>query len=224
MCHKLARYTTGSWKTSPGGEHKNMTDEPDVLDGVDREQLAAFAGYAADHPDEVQFGLEARATYEGTCAHSLAKIDGYELGGETIERETRAYTLPFGAWKEVLAEGGWVDAIDRLEPTEAALAALAACINVGITVNAVAHGVDVSDLETRVSADFDPAVLFSLADLSEAENVFETLTVDVEIDGEDIEKDLVDEWVRRAPVYTLLSLEQDLEVSIGRRTPVATGN
>lgn len=201
-----------------------MSNETAVLDGVDREQLAAFAGFAAENPDDVQFGLMSRAIYEGTAAHSLSQIDAYDLGGETIQRDTREFTLSFGGWKEVLDEGGWIGATDRLEPVEASLASLAACINVGISINAVAHDVEIEHLETRVRTDFDPRVLFGLEGLSSAPDVFDNLTVDIEVEGEEIDKDLIDEWARRAPVYTLVSLEQDVDVSIEHTAALATGD
>jgi len=156
-----------------------MTDERQLLHGIDLETLEGFAAHAAENPEAVQFGLGASATYEGTAAHSLAKVDSYELGGETIARETREYTIPYGAWKEVLDAGGWVGGTDRLEPVEAALSALAACINVGITINAAANGVDIDHLQTHVRTDFDPAVLFSLEELKEADSVFENLSAEV---------------------------------------------
>ncbi|WP_226008231.1 OsmC family protein [Natrinema salinisoli] len=199
-----------------------MTDERQLLHGIDLETLEGFAAHAAENPDAVQFGLGASATYEGTAAHSLAKVDSYELGGETIHRETREYTIPYGAWKEVLDAGGWVGGTDRLEPIEAALSALAACINVGITINAAANGVDIEHLQTRVRTDFDPAVLFSLEALKEADSVFENLTAEVEIDGEDLDRDLIDEWARRAPVYTFVSLNQDVDVTINTPAEVAS--
>ncbi|WP_144799916.1 OsmC family protein [Halorubrum depositum] len=200
-----------------------MTDDRQLMHGIDLETLEGFAEHAAENPEAVQLGLGAAATYEGTAAHSLAKIDSYDLGGETVARETREYTVPYGAWKEVLDAGGWVGATDRIEPIEAALSALAACINVGITINAAANGVDIDRLRTRVGTDFDPAVLFSLAELKEADSVYENLTAEVEIDGEDIDDDLIDEWARRAPVYTLLSLAQDIQLHI--KTPAeATGD
>ena len=191
-----------------------------VTHGIDLETLDGFANHAAEHPEEVQFGLGASATYEGTAAHSLAKVDSYELGGETIARETREYTIPYGAWKEVLDAGGWVGATDRLEPIEAALSALAACINVGITINAAANGVDIDHLQTRVRSDFDPTVLFSLQELKASDSVYENLTVEIEIDGEDLDQDLIDEWARRAPVYTLVSLAQDVDMTINTPTEV----
>jgi uncharacterized OsmC-like protein len=206
-----------------GRYSETMTDDRQTMHGIDLETLEEFAKHAAENPEAVQLGLGASATYEGTAAHSLAKIDSYDLGGETIARETREYTVPYGAWKEVLDAGGWVGATDRIEPIEAALSALAACINVGITINAAANGVDFDHLRTRVRTDFDPAVLFSLAELKEADSVYENLTAEVEIDGEDIDDDLIDEWARRAPVYTLLSLAQDIQLSI--KTPAeATGD
>jgi len=198
-----------------------MTDDQQTAHGVDLETLEGFAAHAAENPEAVQLGLGASATYEGTAAHSLAKVDSYELGGETIARDTREYTIPYGGWKEVLDAGGWVGATDRLEPIEAALSALAACINVGITINAAANDVDIDHLQTRVRTDFDPAVLFSLTELKEADSVFENLTAEVEIDGEDLDRDQIDEWARRAPVYTLVSLAQDIEMTVATPAEVA---
>jgi uncharacterized OsmC-like protein len=198
-----------------------MTDDQQIAHGIDLETLEGFAQHAAEDPDAVQLGLGASATYEGTAAHSLAKVDSYELGGETIARETREYTIPYGAWKEVMDAGGWLGPTDRLEPIEAALSALAACINVGITINAAANGVDIDHLRTRVRTDFDPAVLFSLQGLEEADSVYENLTAEVEIDGEDIDRDQIDEWARRAPVYTFVSLDQDVDMTINTPAEVA---
>ncbi|WP_148680366.1 OsmC family protein [Halovivax ruber] len=198
-----------------------MTDDTPIAHGIDRETLEGFAEHAATDPDAVQLGLGASATYEGMAAHSLAKVDSYELGGETIARETREYTIPYGAWKEVLDAGGWIGATDRIEPVEAALSALAACLNVGISINAAANGVEIDSLRTHVRTDFDPAVLFSLADLHEAESVYENLTAEIEIDGPDVDAEQVDEWARRAPVYTLVSLAQDVEMDITTPAKVA---
>ncbi|WP_144920873.1 OsmC family protein [Halorubrum salsamenti] len=198
-----------------------MTDDRQTAHGIDLETLEGFAAHAAENPEAVQLGLEASATYEGTAAHSLATIDSYDLGDETIARDTREYTIPYGGWKEVLDAGGWIGATDRMEPIEAALSALAACINVGITINAAANDVDIDHLQTRVRADFDPAVLFSLTELKEADSVFEDLTADVEIDGEDLDQDQIDEWARRAPVYTLVSLAQDVEMTVATPAEMA---
>ncbi len=198
-----------------------MTDDQQTAHGIDLETLDGFVAHAAANPDAVQLGLRASATYEGTAAHSLAKVNSYDLGGETIARDTREYTIPYGAWKEVLDAGGWVGGIDRLEPIESALSALAACINVGITINAAANGVDIDHLETRVRTDFDPAVLFNLKELDETASVFDNLTAEIEIDGDDLDQDRIDEWARRAPVYTFVSLAQDVDLTINTPAKVA---
>ncbi|MCL9818276.1 OsmC family protein [Natronocalculus amylovorans] len=198
-----------------------MTKDQQTAHGIDLETLEGFAQHAADNPDAVQLGLGASATYEGTAAHSLAKIDSYELGGKTIARNTREFTVPYGAWKEVLDAGGWLGPVDRIEPIEAALSALAACINVGISINAAANGVEIDHLQTRVRIDFDPAVLFSLKELKEADSVYENLTAEIEIDGDDLDQDMIDEWARRAPVYTLVSLAQDVDMTINTPAAVA---
>lgn len=198
-----------------------MTDERQLSHGIDLETLEGFATHAAENPEAVQLGLGASATYEGTAAHSLAKIGSYKLGDETIARETREYTISYGAWREVMDAGGWIGATDRLEPIEAALSALAACINVGISINAAANGVDIDHLQTRVRTDFDPAVLFSLKELKEADSVYENLTAEVEIKGKDLDPDWIDEWARRAPVYTFVSLAQDVDMTINTPAKVA---
>ena len=191
-----------------------MTNDQQIDHGVDVGKLEEFAEHAAENPDEVRLGLGARSTYEGTCAHSLAQMDSYVLGDERIIRETREYTIPYGGWKEVLDAGGWVGATDRMEPIEVALSALASCINVGISINAVANGVDIEHLQTRVRTDCDPSVLFNLADLEESDGVFENLTAEIEIDGRDLDEDQIDEWARRAPVYTLTSFAQDVDLTV----------
>lgn len=214
-------YNVAGFVAVLAGSDPRMTDDQQLSHGIDRDTLEGFAEHAAENPEAVRLGLGASATYEGTAAHSLAKVDSYELGGETIARETREYTVPYGAWKEVMEAGGWVGATDRLEPIEAALSALAACINVGISINAAANGVDIEKLRTRVRTDFDPAVLFSLAELKEADSVYENLTAEIEIEGADVDEERVDEWARRAPVYTLVSLDQDVEMTIHKPAEVA---
>lgn len=121
----------------------------------------------------------------------------------------------------MLDAGDWVGATDRMEPVEVALSALASCINVGITINALANGVDIEDLQTRVQTDFDPAVLFGLADREESAAVFENTTAEIEITGENLDIEQIDEWAQRAPVYALVSLAQEIDLTVTAATAVA---
>jgi uncharacterized OsmC-like protein len=185
-----------------------------IQHGVDTDKLGKFVEFAAGNPESVQLELRTRSVYEGTCAHSLAQINAYKLGDQEIDRNTRQYTIPFGAWREVLDEAGWVGAVDRMEPIEVAMSALASCLNVGISLNALANGVDIESLETSVRADFNPGVLFGLQGVDELNTVFSNIRADIDISA-DADLERIEEWAKRAPVFALMSLEQDIRLNLG---------
>ena len=187
-----------------------------IEQGVDTDKMAEFVEFAGQNPEQVQFQLSAQSTYEGVCAHSLAKVKAYQLGDQTIERDTREYTISFGAWREVMDKAGWLEATDRLEPIEAALASLASCINVGISVNAVADGVSIDKLQTNVRADFNPGVLFSLQDVGESDTVFDNVHAHIEVVA-DVDPERIAEWARRAPVFALVDRGQNVALDVDMR-------
>ena len=90
-----------------------------IASGMDLDKLEAFR--AALQKDPVVLGLEARGVWEGHSGRSTVHIGPYELGGDRIERETRHYTIPYGAWREVEEAIGFVGPTDRAEPVEMAL-------------------------------------------------------------------------------------------------------
>lgn len=185
-----------------------------VKQGVDLEAFHEFVEYATENPDAVQFELGARALYEGRLFHSLAKVDAYSLGGEEIERETREYTLPMGAWKEVEAATGFVDPTDRMEPIEVALAALTACVNVAVGVTALANEIELDDLETTVRLDFDPRVIFMIHDVDQSEASFDDINVEIVVSGDDLsdaDAEVLTAGARRSPVWNLMRLAHDME-------------
>lgn len=196
-----------------------------VKQGVDLEQFEEFVQYATDNPDDVQFELGARALYEGRLFHSLAKVDAYTLGGDEIKRETREYTLPLGAWKEVEAATGFIDPTDRMEPIEVALAALTGCLNVAVSVAAVANEIELDDLETTVRLDFDPRVIFMIHDVDQSEDTFDDIRIEIEVSGKGLseeEADLLVAGAERSPVWNLMRLAHDMEPVISvKQTPVA---
>lgn len=185
-----------------------------VKHGVDLEAFDEFVEYATDNPEEVQFELGASALYEGRLLHSLAKIDAYSLGGEEIRRETREYTLPMGAWKEVEAATGFVDPTDRMEPIEVVLAALAACVNVAVGITALANEIELDDLETTVRLDFDPRVIFMIHDVDQSDGTFDDVRVEIAVRGDDLtaeEAELLTAGARRSPVWNVMRLAHDME-------------
>lgn len=185
-----------------------------VKHGVDLEEFHEFVEYATDNPEEVQFELGARALYEGRLFHSLAKVDGYSLGGEEIERDTREYTLPMGAWKEVEEVSGFIGPTDRMEPIEVALAALTACVNVAVGVTALANEIELEDLETTVRLDFDPRVILTIHDVDQSEETFDDISIEIAVSGDgltDEEAEILTAGAKRSPVWNLMHLAHDIE-------------
>lgn len=190
-----------------------------VKNGVDVEKLHEFVDYATANPDEVQFELSAQAISEGRLFHSLAKVDAYSLGGEEIKRETREYTFPMGGWKEVEGSVGLIDPTDRMEPIEVALAALCSCVNVAVDLTAVANEIEIDTLETHVSVDFDPRVVFMIHDVDESDTTFDNIDVSIEVSGDNLTDDdieVLQAGARRSPVWNLLHLSNDMEPTVSR--------
>lgn len=188
--------------------------ESRVRHGIDLEEFHEFVEYATENPGDVKFELGARSLYEGRLFHSLAKIDGYTLGDDEIERETREYTLPLGAWKEVEDVSGFIDPTDRMEPIEVALAALTGCLNVAVGITALANDIDVDDLETTVRLDFDPRVILLIHDVDRSDETFGDVRIGIEVSGENLtdeEADVLAAGARRSPVWNLMRLAHEME-------------
>lgn len=185
---------------------------PEIRQGVDVEEFQQFCQYAGEHPDEVQFVLEATGSYEGRVAHSLARTGPYTLGGQRIDRPARQYEYRLGAHKEVEQALGFTEPTDREEPTEVVLAALTACINTAVSGSAVARGIELSHLETQVTIGWSPFVFLHLrepTDNGELVNQFEGLRIELVVEGEDLTEDdraYLQDSVRRSAVYNLLTL------------------
>jgi uncharacterized OsmC-like protein len=190
-----------------------------IREGVDLEALRRFGEHAEAHPEEVQFELEASGSYEGRAAHTRATTGPYTLGGQRIDRIARHFVYHLGAHKEVEEALGFTDPTDREEPTEVALAALTACINTAVSASALARGIELSRLETRVSIGWDPFVFLHLRDSDENShlvNQFEGMKVQVVVDGEDLtesDRAYLQGSIRRSAVYNLFTLGH-------RNTPV----
>lgn len=183
-----------------------------VHHGVDVEAFERFLEHAEAHPEEVQFVLEARGSYEGRVAHTRAETGPYTLGGERIDRPARQYVYHIGAHKEVEAALGFTEPTDREEPTEVALAALTACINTAVAASAVARGIELSRLETRVGIAWDPFVFLHLREPGrngDLVNQFDAMKVEIVVEGDDLTEDdrvYLQASVRRSAVYNLFTL------------------
>ena len=172
-----------------------------------------FLAYAGENPEAVQFVLSAVGTDEGRVLHTRSTTQSYSLGGQEFDRVAREYTHHFGGHKEVEEAVGFVDPTDREEAIEVALAALTGCINGSISLSAVQAGVDIDELETTVSVEFDPSVFLGLEathDVDDArKNMYGDLKIVVQVSGDDLDDEAlhqIREWVGRSPVYNLMTL------------------
>ena len=118
---------------------------------------------------------------------------------EHIDRETRHYTISYGAWKEVEEAIGFVGPTDRAEPVEMALGAEAACLCNSIALNAHRHGIKLEGLEVNVHADVDPSVLF-----------------EVKGDVTDEQLQTIRELVHYSPVHGMVEYANTVEAKVAR--------
>lgn len=197
---------------------ESQSEDGAIRYGVDSDALTAFVDYAEANPDEVQFELSAKGYWEGRAFHTLSKVGPYSLGGQTIDRETRDYTFPFGAHKEVEDALGFVDPDDRPEVIETALAALSGCLNHVVSLHLVAEGLDVEQLETTVRIPWDPSVALDIDDPATDDGTlrdqFGDLRIEILVGGENVTDDTLERVrcaARRSAVYNLIALGHPAE-------------
>ncbi len=153
-----------------------------ITSGMDLDKLEAFRSAIEENP--VVLGLEARGVWEGHSGRSTVHIGPYVLGGNLIDRDTRHYTIQYGAWKEVEEEIGFVGPTDRAEPVEMALGAVAACLCNSIALNAPRHGINLEGLEINVHTDLDPSVLFEVKGPESHTSCMPKISTEVKVKGD----------------------------------------
>ena len=184
-----------------------------VRQGVDIEKLESFRSVLEGNPDKIRLHLEAKAIYEGQAGRSLVHVGPYRLDDMEVDRPTRHYTFPFGAWKEVEETIGVEGPTDRMEPVEMALAATAACLINSITFNAARLGIDTAGLEISVRSTVDPRVLFAIKEPTEHKACMGTITYDVKVTGDisDEELETIHNLCKYSPVHGLMA--EAIEIS-----------
>lgn len=182
-----------------------------IRQGVDLEALEQFVEFATENRADVQFELEAIGEYEGRGAHTVATTGPYTLGGERIDRPARRYSYHFGAHKEVEGALGFVDPTDREEASEVVLAALTGCINTAVSASALVRGIELDELVTRVSIEWDPSVFLHIAEPltgGAPTPQFSNLQVELIVSGSGLTEDDLEYLrysVNRSAVYNLLT-------------------
>ncbi len=187
-----------------------------IKSGMDLEKLEAFRSALAENP--VILGLEARSVWEGHSGRSTVHIGPYELAGERIDRDTRHYTIPYGAWREVEEAVGFVGPTDRAEPVEMALGAVAACLCNSIALNAPRNGIDLEGLEISVRADVDPSVLFEVKGPESHTSCMPKIVTEVKVKGDisDDQIETIKRLIHYSPVHGMVEYANSLESHVTR--------
>ena len=187
-----------------------------IKSGMDLDKLEAFRTALSENP--VILGLEARSVWEGHSGRSTVHIGPYELAGERIDRDTRHYTIPYGAWREVEEAVGFVGPTDRAEPVEMALGAVAACLCNSIALNAPRNGIDLEGLEISVRADVDPSVLFEVKGPESHTSCMPKIVTEVKVKG-DISDDqikTIERLIHYSPVHGMVEYANTVESHVTR--------
>ncbi len=184
--------------------------------GMDLDKLEAFRSAIKESP--VILGLEARGIWEGHSGRSTVHIGPYELGGERIDRETRHYTIPYGAWREVEEAIGFEGPTDRAEPVEMALGAIAACLCNSIALNAPRNGIKLEGLEISVRTDIDPSVLFEVKGPESHTSCMPKIVSEVKVKGDisDDQLDTIKRLISYSPVHGMIEYANTVESRVTR--------
>lgn len=185
--------------------------------GFDVDKLEGFNKHAAENPNDVLLGISAKTIWEGEGGGSLGKIGPWELAGQAVEKPTRDFSIQFGAWKEVEDAIGVAGARDRIEPVEAALAAMCSCVNYAVALNAARENVDIEGLEVTANAKVDPRVLLGVVSAEEAASCLQSVDMDIKVTGENVSSETrqkVQEMAARSPVHSLISYANNVNTTV----------
>jgi uncharacterized OsmC-like protein len=187
-----------------------------IVHGMNLEKLEAFRSSIKENP--VVLGLDAHGVWEGHSGRSTVHIGPYNLGGQKIDRETRHYTVPYGAWREVEETIGFEGPTDRVEPVEMALGAVAACLCNSIALNAPRNGIDLEGLEINVHADVDPSVLFEVKGPEDHTSCMPKVVTEVKVKGDISDEQLqkIKELVHYSPVHGMVEYANTVETTVIR--------
>ncbi|MCP4330129.1 MAG: OsmC family protein [Alphaproteobacteria bacterium] len=187
-------------------------------ESINLDKLEDFRTFLENNPDKGKLHLEAKAVYEGQAGRSMIHVGRFAVDDDVIDRPTRHYTFPFGAWREVEDMIGMEGATDRMEPVEMALASTAACLINSITLNAARLGIDTTGLEITIRTTVDPRVLFAVKGPEEHGSCLGTIEYDVKVSGDvsDEEMETIDKLCHYSPVHGMMAETINIEGSVSR--------
>ncbi len=190
--------------------------EEKIVAGIDLDKLEAFRKAIEENP--VTLGLSSRSVWEGHTGRNTTHIGPFEINGQRIDRDTRRYTIQYGAWKEVEETIGAVGPTDRMEPVEMVLGAMGACLCNSIGLNAARHEINLEDMEITVRADVDPSVLFELKGPEAHTSCIPNITCEVKVKGDlsDEQLQTIQRLIAYSPVHGMVAEHNKIESSVVR--------
>lgn len=189
-----------------------------LIQNVNIEKLEEFRTFLKENPEKAHLKLEARAIYEGQVGRSTVHIGPYQLDDTKIDRETRHYTIPFGAWREVEELIGVEGPSDRMEPVEMALAATASCVVNSVTFNTVRLGINIEELEIIVRTTVDPRVLLDINGVEDYKSCIRSIEYDVNVQGDisDDELKTIKQLCEHSPVFIMMATPIAMTANVKR--------
>ena len=173
------------------------------VEGIDARQIEAFNKEYSASPANFTLGLEGRAIWEGRGLGNLGKVGRWSLGGQTMEKPTRDFSVQLGSWKEVGDALGVEGADDRIEPVEAALLGLTSCVTEAIVLNCARKRVSPEQVEVKARVQLDPGPITGAKDPSDWDKTLKSVDVDITVRRDISEKDraVIEEGAKRSPVH-----------------------
>ncbi len=171
-----------------------------MVNGVDLGRLIAVRHAIEGDPNRARLQFRARTRWAGNGAHCYTTIQDFLVAGEEDTSRPKPFVLNAGEPDVLLGENEGPNA------TEAALHALASCLNTTFIYHAAAHGVRVEELEIDIEGNLDLRGFLGMAE--EVRNGYEDIQVTFKVKADAPEekvKELCELAQKRAPVFDIVT-------------------
>ncbi len=213
----VALLLIGHASIAQGGERPvNQHGDP-VVKGLNLKHYNQIVEDIRSNPAHGRVEFRATGESEEMVYHSTARIGPFKAAGEEFGK-SRDYALHLGLPVEL--QGDVEAPVDRIEPVELALAALADCVIGTLRVHALVNGIEIEKVSAELRAPLDLQVLLALHDLDKRDEMYGAISIDLTIEGPEVteeQRQFLSEQLKRSPVFNLVGLahEMDTAVNIG---------
>ncbi len=193
---------------------ETMSEEPTIVKGLDVTRFRAMTEELRVHPEYADVEFRARAESENIVYHSTVRMGPFSISGKEYG-QTRDHILHLGVPVEL--QGEVVSPVDRIEPVELALAAMADCVTGTIAVYAATNGIELDKIRTSVRAPLSLLVFAGVKDLDQRNEIYGQISIDVELEGRNLteaDREFLSTQAMRSPAFNLIALAHDIEPNL----------